>query len=101
MQEIAMLSAPLRRSDRPPSTQGHRACIANLTVVGPFGPRSALALSLSQRLQNSALDDCSALSHVMGFLAARLGIGLVELHRRFAVRFDEQNSVAQVHALLE
>ena len=49
---------------------------------------------------SSALDDCIALSHVMGFLAARLGIGLVELHRRFAVRFDEHASVAQVEALL-
>ena len=41
-----------------------------------------------------------ALRHVMGFLAARLGIGLVELHRRFAVCFDEPASVAQVQTLL-
>ena len=94
-----MLSAPLRRSDRPPSTQGHRACIANLTVVGPFGPRPHSPCRF-RRLRNSALDDCIALQHVMGFLAARLGVSLVYLHRRFAVRFDEQASVAQVEALL-
>ena len=34
---------------------------------------------------SSALDDCIALRHVMGFLAARLDIGLVELHRQFEV----------------
>ena len=49
----------------------------------------------------SALDDCIALRHVMGFLAARLGIGLVDLHRQFAVRFEEPTSVAQVHTLLD
>ena len=49
----------------------------------------------------SAFDDCIALRHVMGFLAARLDIGLVELHRPFAVRFDEPASVAQIHTLLE
>jgi hypothetical protein len=37
----------------------------------------------------------------MGFLAARLGIGLVELHRQFAVRFDEPASIAQVQSLLD
>ena len=49
----------------------------------------------------SALDDCRALRHVMEFLSARLGIGLVELHRRFAVCFDEPANIAQVQTLLE
>ena len=49
----------------------------------------------------SALDDCIALRHVMEFLAARLGMGLVELHRRFAVRFDEPGSIAQVLTLID
>ena len=50
---------------------------------------------------SSALDDCIALRHVMSFLAARLDISLVELHRQFAVRFDAPSSVAQIHTLLE
>jgi hypothetical protein len=49
----------------------------------------------------SALDDCICLQRVMGFLSARLGLGLVDLHRLFAVRFDEPASVAQVHTLLD
>ena len=49
----------------------------------------------------SALDDCIALRHVMEFLAARLGMSLVELHRLFAVRFDEPSSIAQVLTLLD
>ena len=44
----------------------------------------------------SALDECIALRHVMDFLAACLGNGLVELHRSFAVCFDEPGSIAQV-----
>jgi hypothetical protein len=48
-----------------------------------------------------ALDDCIALRHVMGLLAARLAVGLVALHRKFAVRFDERASVAQICSLLE
>ena len=47
----------------------------------------------------SALDDCIALRHVMAFLAARLDISLVELHREFAVRFEEPTSVAQVQLI--
>ena len=50
---------------------------------------------------SSALDDCIALRHVMGFLATRLDIGVVELHRQFAVRFDAPTSVAQIHTLFE
>ena len=49
----------------------------------------------------SALDDCICLQRVMGFLSARLGLGLVDLHRLFAVRFDEPASVAQVRTLLD
>jgi hypothetical protein len=37
----------------------------------------------------------------MGYLAARLAVGLVDLHRKFAVRFDERASVAQICSLLE
>jgi hypothetical protein len=48
-----------------------------------------------------ALDDCIALRHVMGFLSARLSVGLVDLHRKFAVLFDERASVAQICSLLE
>lgn len=48
-----------------------------------------------------ALDDCRSLRLVMGFLCARLSISLVELHRRFAVSFDEAASVAQLQSLLD
>jgi hypothetical protein len=37
----------------------------------------------------------------MGFLSARLSVGLVDLHRKFAVLFDERASVAQICSLLE
>jgi hypothetical protein len=37
---------------------------------------------------------------VMGYLAARLAVGLVDLLRRFAVRFHELASVAQICSLL-
>ena len=94
-----MLSAPLRRSSRPPRTQGHPPRLFSFSHSAAFGPLG-LHLHSSPHSCLSALDDCIALQHVMRFLCARLGIGLIELHRRFAVRFDEQASVAQVHALL-
>ena len=58
-------------------------------------------ISARRSRHDLALDDCIALRAVMGFLAARLGIGLVEMHRRFAVSFDEHASVAQVQTLLD
>ena len=66
----------------------------------PFGSLGFHRIRFCSR-PASALDDCIALRHVMGFLAARLGIGLVDLHRQFAVRFEEPTSVAQVHTLLD
>ena len=51
-------------------------------------------------LRTLALDDCVALRHVMDFLAARLGICVVDLHRQFAVRIDEPASVSQIQSIL-
>ena len=65
--------------------------------VHPHGPCGLAIVPLTPQ----ALDDCIALRHVMGYLAARLAVGLVDLLRRFAVRFDELASVAQICALLE
>ncbi len=48
-----------------------------------------------------ALDDCIALRHVMSFVAARLGMGVVDLHRHFAVSLDEPASVAQIRSLMD
>ena len=59
------------------------------------------SFTLALLFQKTALDDCVCLQRVMGFLSARLGLGLVDLHRLFAMRFDEPLSVAQVQTLLD
>ena len=46
-------------------------------------------------------DDCIALRGVMECLAARLGMGLLEMGRPFAVRVDAGASLAQVSVLCE
>ena len=46
-------------------------------------------------------DDCIALRGVMECLAARLGIGLLDMLRPFAVRLDAVASMAQVSVLCE
>ena len=46
-------------------------------------------------------DDCIALRGVMECLAARLGMGLLEMLRPFAVRLDAVASMAQVSVLCE
>ena len=46
-------------------------------------------------------DDCIALRGVMECLAARLGMGLLEMLRPFAVRLDSVASMAQVSVLCE
>ena len=93
------LQCLVRHYAYPTDLRAHRAaCLAlNAFIDGPFGPFTHL--TIFDLL--SALDDCIALRHVMEFLAARLGIGLVELHRRFAVCFDEPSSIAQVRTLLD
>ena len=48
-----------------------------------------------------ALDDCIALRHVMSFVAARLGVGVVDLHRYFADCVDEPASVALIRSLMD
>ena len=48
-----------------------------------------------------ALDDCLALRGVLECVAARFGVGLVELLRPFAVRLDVAASLAQVSVLCE
>ena len=95
MPEVAMSRAPLRRCKRPSSPQG-RARVA----LGAHNCHDTPIVHVGVTVP-SALDDCIALRHVMGFLAARLGLGLVDLHRQFAVRFDEPASLAQVHTLLD
>ena len=46
-------------------------------------------------------DDCIALRGVMECLAARLGMGLLQMLRPFAVRLDAVASMAQVSVLCE
>ena len=46
-------------------------------------------------------DDCIALRGVMECLAARLGMGLWQMLRPFAVRLDVVASMAQVSVLCE
>ena len=46
-------------------------------------------------------DDCIALMHVMECLAARLGIGLLEMLKPFSVRLDAVASLAQGAVLRE
>ena len=46
-------------------------------------------------------DDCIALRGVMECLAARLGMGLLEMLKPFAVRLDAVASLAQVSVLCE
>ena len=48
-----------------------------------------------------ALDDCIALRHVMGYVAARLGVRLSDLHRRFTASLNEPDSCVQIHATLK
>ena len=96
MQKAPVPRASLRRPNRSPCTQG-RTLSCKRVHRWSFGPFTHL--TIFDLL--SALDDCIALRHVMEFLAARLGIGLVELHRRFAVCFDEPSSIAQVRTLLD
>ena len=48
-----------------------------------------------------ALDDCIALRYVMTCLAAQLDIGVVSLHRLFAVSIDESASIAHIRSLME
>lgn len=46
-------------------------------------------------------DDCIALRGVMECLAGRLGMGLLQMLRPFAVRLDAVASMAQVSVLCE
>ena len=58
-----------------------------------------LACSANGLRAHRALDDCIALRGVMECLAARLGIGLLDMLRPFAVRLDAVASMAQVSVL--
>ena len=60
-----------------------------------------LACGASGLRVHCALDDCIALRGVMECLAARLGMGLLEMLRPFAVRLDAVASMAQVSVLCE
>ena len=62
---------------------------------------SRTACSANGLRAHRALDDCVALRGVMECLAARLGIGLLEMLRPFAVRLDAVGSLAQVSVLCE
>ena len=46
-------------------------------------------------------DDCIALRGVMECLAARLGMGMLQMLKPFAVRLDAVASMAQVSVLCE
>ena len=97
MQKAPVPRASLRRPNRSPCTQGRTlSCkrVHRWSLWALHSPPLFFALL-------TALDDCIALRHVMEFLAARLGVGLVGLHRRFAVRFDEPSSIAQVLTLID
>ena len=91
----------VRNYASPQDLRAHRAALQYLRSIHPAvlcNPMGPLAFV---PLVPQALDDCIALRHVMGFLSARLSVGLIDLHRQFAVRFDERASVAQICSLLE
>ena len=89
-----MFNAQLLQTRRFTSTQGpvmnklETACIETTQ-------------NLCDSPRHQALDDCIALRHVMSFAAARLGVRLSDLHRRFAVSLNEPDSCVQIHVLLD
>ena len=64
-------------------------CLINLTA------------SANELRAHRALDDCLALRCVVHRVAYKLGCSVTELLRKFACRWDEQTSVAQIAALIE
>ena len=87
------------------------ACSANglraHRALEPPWSRAERSIAELRRVQNRAehiaaeQDDCIALRGVMECLAARLGMGLLEMLRPFAVRLDSVASMAQVSVLCE
>ena len=81
------------RALEPPWSRAERS-IAELRRAEREGESRAEHIGAEQ-------DDCIALRGVMECLAARLGIGLLEMLRPFAVRLDSVASMAQVSVLCE
>ena len=61
----------------------------------------ARASEVSEARAHRALEDVRALHGVMEVVTARMGLRLVDLLRRFAVRLDAAASMAQVSVLSE
>ena len=103
MPKAAMSRAPRLRRERPASAPRPGAALERSRAEHSSGEECRERGGVQNRAEHIAAeqDDCIALRGVMECLAARLGIGLLDMLKPFAVRLDTVASMAQVSVLCE
>ena len=103
MPKAAMSRAPRLRRERPASAPRLGAALERSRAEHSSREDCRERGRAQDREEHIAAeqDDCIALRGVMECLAARLGMGLLEMLKPFAVRLDAIASMAEVSVLCE